>query len=298
MDIKKIIENSSTGKNAVIEQVSLQGHIYNDLFKITAGSQIYSAKVRNINSWNIKESLYCLSSIDNKDKFIHPYTEIIEAGDNVILISEWLKGSQPITENRDKIKLFFKSLAEFNKKNKSDAPYTSMYLDGKTFLNIEEMIKTEASQYFQFYKGKHSLKKLKTCLLGLSAGFGTVIMEDFNTGNMFIKEDGSLCLIDTEYLIRGLNTYQFEHINLFKLETPVWSNITEEAAESLKVYFDALNISGSNAEIQIRGYYLMSEFRKMAYSAYKKETVDFNVIDNNIDLIINGNIYENHSNKD
>lgn len=116
MDIKKIIENSSTGKNAVIEQVSLQGHIYNDLFKITAGSQIYSAKVRNINSWNIKESLYCLSSIDNKDKFIHPYTEIIEAGDNVILISEWLKGSQPITENRDKIKLFFKSLAEFNKK--------------------------------------------------------------------------------------------------------------------------------------------------------------------------------------
>jgi len=89
-----------------------------------------------------------------------------------------------------------------------------MYLDGKSYPSIEEMINAEALPYLEIYRGKHDKKIIKKNIENLNLGLGCIIIEDMNTGNMLKTEKGSLKIIDAEHITSGLNLYQFEHINI------------------------------------------------------------------------------------
>jgi len=287
-NIIELLKHTSLNQdNIQIQHICMQGYTYDNLFKLISNGKSYSIKVRNLNDWNIRESLYCLNIMIDENNFIHTYCEVIKTNNSILLISEWIEGNQPIEKNREDIKHFFKNLGRFNKTNICDGPYTSMYLDGIQFSTIDEMVETELNQHLVYYKGKHSIKDIRRSVLGLCAGIGAIINEDMNTGNMIIDNEGNYKILDTEYLLRGLNLYQLDHVNFLRTEKSSWSNITNEAKESLYLYFKELGTNSFDITNQLQAYYLMSELRKLSYLIWKKDKVDFRIIDNNIDNLLN-----------
>jgi hypothetical protein len=195
-----------------LEPVSLEGVEYSSLFKLTTleGGR-YSLKLRSVKDYRVANSLECLRTMRDPNRSIVGYERVFEVGDAYLLVSRWIGGLQPVRADRELIRDFFAELGRFNRQNESDGPYTSM------------------------------------CLDGLYLGFGCMILEDMNTGNMIRESGGTLRFLDVECLTRGLNLYQFDHVNLFRFDEERWYNITLEAKDSLSAYFSSALVPRESA---------------------------------------------------
>ena len=184
------------------------------------------------------------------------------------MVSEWLNGIQPIDNNRNLLPSFFEKLAYLNKQNIVNGHYTSMYMDGNYFNTIDDLIDWEINYHKQYLQIFIEVNKyLKNLKLGLSC----IILEDVNTGNLLLTNDGKYKYIDTEWIINGLNLYQFEKVDYFCFEEKDWYNITDEARECYRAYFNTLGIKDDEANEQIRAYELLSVLRKNTYLKHIKK---------------------------
>ena len=108
----------------------------------------------------------------------------------------------------------------------------------------------------------------------LKHGFTCIINEDMNCGNLFITDDEEYKIIDTEWIIKGINLYQFQHINYFGFDEKKWYNITDEAKDCYEAYFCALGLSNAEANEQIRAMELLSVLRTNTFLKDSKKDND------------------------
>ena len=276
-----------------VEEITINGYKIPNLFKITTkDNRYFSFKIRSIDKYNITDSIEILKSIVNQSELLVGYNDVVLQGNNYILISEWIDGIQPISSDRENLPLYFKELALFNKSNICEGPFTSMYLDGKRFETIEEMISFEFNNHIQYYEGKHSHNYIKDQIKYLLNGIGCLIIEDMNTGNMIMNKLKNIIFIDMDYLSKGLNIYQFDHINLMKFNKSEWWNITAEAKNCLNSYFQTLGVSKNEAIKQIKSYYIFSILRNISYQKWNKCYINYDKVDENIEQIVSINKLE------
>ena len=84
------------------QRISLKEYLYDNLFKIGNDDLGYFVlKLRQEDERNVISSLNLLGLINDSDKFMNDYSGIIEREGFILIISEWLKGIQPIDCNRD-----------------------------------------------------------------------------------------------------------------------------------------------------------------------------------------------------
>jgi len=246
--------------------VEANGNIYTDLFKIGDNDNGYFVlKIRKNDKKFVFQSIENMLIINDENKFINPYKDIIKRSDYVITISNWLNGFQPINNNKKYLSKFFSLLGYFNKQNIVKGPYTSMYVDGNYFESIDELVKWEINNHFKYIQNFNEMHRIVEILNFLKTGLQCIILEDLNTGNLFITDNGEYKIIDTEWMIKGLNLYQFEKLNYFTFDENKWYNITEEAKECYTVYFEALGIKKKLANEQIRTFELLQVLRTNSY---------------------------------
>jgi hypothetical protein len=252
-----------------LQKISLKNYTYDNLFKMGNEKLGYFAiKIRKHNEKNVKNSYSILCKVNDSDNLIHKNIGIIEKGMYIITVSDWLNGKQPIDNNRDLLPLFFSKLAVFNKNNISKGPYTSMYLDLKYFDNIVELIDWEIKYNNTYLPKNIDAKIIMEVLETFKRGISCVINEDMNCGNMFITNNGECKILDTEWLIYGLNLYQFQHFDYFGFEEKTWHKITDEALECYNAYFKSLGICNNEANEQIRAVELLNILRQNTYWKY------------------------------
>ena len=177
---------------------------------------------------------------------------------------------QPIDRDREQILSLFGRLAHFNRNNLVDGPYTSMHADGRYSQTISELVDSELEYHLQFFDLESMKSVCLEALEPLKHGLGCIVNEDTNTGNMFIPNDGMPVFIDTEWLHRGLNLHQFDHLDFFGFEEPAWYRITEEASGCYEAYFSELTVSRDEANDQIRAFEILRVFRMNTYWKYFK----------------------------
>ena len=291
--IKRLLDSHlRNDKFKTLEPVQLEDHTYTDLFKgITGGNETFAVKLRQ-KTESIKNSIKYLNALNDSEDFILKYKNLIETENYYIFISEWLEGCQPTKTDRYLLKDFFKKLAHLNLNNTSSNSFSSMYLDGKSYPSIEEMINAEALPYLEIYRGKHDKKIIKKNIENLNLGLGCIILEDMNTGNMLKTEKGSLKIIDAEHITSGLNLYQFEHINILGLNKKEWYNITDEAKEVLNAYFSEIGESKNKAFLQIKAFAVLSFLRELYFQVWQKQKIDYSEKDRIFDIILNCGIEE------
>jgi hypothetical protein len=261
--------------NGTMQKVELKDYVYNDLFKMGNDDLGYFAlKIRRKKETNFKDSINYLEIANDVDNFINKNSGIIEKDDYILTISQWLNGKQPIDNDRDKLPLFFSKLAAFNKNNIADSPYTSMYLDSKYFDSADELIDWEINYHKKYFFEEMVIKRIIEILESLKNGFTCLINEDMNCGNLFITEDEQYKIIDTEWIIRGINLYQFQHVNYFGFDEKTWYNITDEAQKCYEAYFGTLGISNAEANEQIRAVELLNVLRVNTFLKYSKKDDD------------------------
>jgi hypothetical protein len=258
-----------------INPVGLKGYKYNDLFKIGNENIGYFAlKIRSVNKKYVLDSIENMSKINDREEFINRNKDIIEKNGSIIMVSDWLKGLQPIDKKRENLPQFFSKLAYINKQNIVRGPYTSMYVDGNYFETIEDLINWEMDYHKKYLQDVMDIKEIIEILEPLKNGLPCIILEDMNTGNLFITDDGKYKFIDTEWIIRGLNLYQFEKIDYFGFEERKWYNISGEAKECYIAYFETLGIRIEEANEQIKAFELLQVIRKNTYLKYFKKDDD------------------------
>ena len=99
----------------------------------------------------IIDTINCLPLLNDNEGFVNKIIDVIEKDNHIIMISEWLNGVQPIDEkNRKLLPSFFEKLAFLNKQNIINGPYTSMYLDGKYFETINDLINWEINYHRKY----------------------------------------------------------------------------------------------------------------------------------------------------
>ena len=246
--------------------MELKEYVYNDLFKCGNDNTGYFVlKIRNKNQKNVFDSINRLNSINDQEKFIHKYTDIIEKNGFLIMAFDWIKGFQPIDNNRKYLPMFFAKLAKFNKGNIVKSYFTSMYVDGNYFNTIGELIEFEINSHRNYLIDIIDIKLIMEILSVLKQGMATVILEDMNTGNLFVTDKGEYKFIDTDWIINGLNLYQFEKIDYFGFDERQWYNVNEEAKECYIAYFETLGIKFSEANEQIRAFELLQVIRKNSF---------------------------------
>ncbi len=108
----------------------------------------------------------------------------------------------------------------------------------------------------------------------LKNGIPCIINEDMNCGNMFITNNGEYKIIDTEWIINGINLYQFQHFDYFGFEEKTWYKITDEAKECYEAYFKTLGVSNEEANEQIRAIELLNTLRENTYIKYSGKEND------------------------
>ena len=143
-----------------------------------------------------------------------------------------------------------------------------MYVDGRLFPTIDDLITHEIAEHLRWV-GAIDLRPLREALDALGSGFGCVIQEDTNVGNMILTTDGAPKFLDTEWIHASANLYQFDHMNPFGMSEAAWFNITEEAGECYAAYFDALGETRLKANDQIRAIELLSALRANTYRAHR-----------------------------
>jgi hypothetical protein len=246
------------------QKIELKNHIYSDLFKIgKKDAGYYVIKIRKNNENHIIESLDCIKKIIDSENVLHKNIDVFEKESFIIQISKWINGKQPIDINREKIPEIFGKLAYINKKNVVNGPYTTMYAEGRRFETIEEMIDWEINCHKNYLPVDLNWLEISGILKNLKKGIPSIIVEDINTGNMFITDDGKYKIIDLDWLHNGLNLYQFDHFDYFNFYGNVWYVITgKEARESYIAYFDELGINKEEANEQIRSVEILSILRQ------------------------------------
>jgi len=214
------------------QPIELKNYVYKNLFRIGNDRLgYYSLKIRETTEKQIFDTIHCLSVLNDDEGFVNKIVDIIKKDAHIIMISEWLNGIQPIDKNRDLLPRFFEKLAYLNKQNIVNGPYTSMYADGNYFGTIDELIDYEINYHKQYLQASIKTGEIIGCLKNLKLGLSCVILEDVNTGNLMLTNDGKYKYLDTEWIMRGLNLYQFEKIDYFCFEEKEWYNITDEAEE-------------------------------------------------------------------
>ena len=149
-----------------------------------------------------------------------------------------------------------------------------MFLDFNYFDSINALINYEINCHKKHFFENMEIKKIVEILEILKHGIGCIINEDMNCGNLFITDEGKNKIIDTEWIIRGINLYQFQHFNYFAFEERNWHNITDEAKGCYEAYFGTLGINNSEANEQIRAIELLNVLRTNTYLKYFKKDND------------------------
>jgi len=255
------------------QKVELKDFVYPTLFKIGNEDLGYFAlKIREKKETNFKDSIDCIKIAKDVENFINVNTGVIENDNYVIAISKWLNGKRPIDNDRDKMPVFFSKLATFNKNNIVSGPYTSMYTYYRYFDTADELIDWEINYHKKFFFESMETKRITEILEILKRGITCIINEDMNCGNLFVTDDKQYKIIDTEWIIRGINLYQFQWINYFGVEEKAWYMVTEEAKECYEAYFGTLGLSNAEANDQIRAIELLNVLRINTYlKDYKKD---------------------------
>jgi hypothetical protein len=262
-----------------VNNVELKGHIYEDLFKIGSENIGYFAlKIRENNKKYVLDSIKNISIIKDNEKFIHKNIDAIHKDNYIIMVSEWLYGLQPIDNNRKYLPKFFSLLANFNKQNKVNRKFTSMYVDGNYFDNIKDLIDWEIKYHKNYMQDIMETKEIIEILKIMEYGLSCVILEDMNTGNLIITNDGKYKFLDTEWIINGLNLYQFEKIDYFGFEERKWYNINEEAKDCYFAYFETLGIKINEANEQIKAFELLKVLRDNTYLKHFGKNNDEEII--------------------
>lgn len=285
MEILKESRFPHLWKSAV--PVEMKGHTYSDLFKAGNSREgYYSVKVRNKNLWQIKESLHCLSELKDPECSVLPYCEILETENCFIFISPWIDGIQPVDSLRESLPCFFEQLALLNKNNPVNNSCTSMYVDGRLFKSVEELVDYETTLLLKSYRGKRRADELRELLKPLKEGFACIVHEDMNTGNLILDRRGKALFLDTEYLLRGVHLYQFEHINLMNFSKAAWYNITGEARECLQAYFSVLGTPCSRASEELRAYFLLAQLRMGVFLESSGQRYSWKTFDSEAERIL------------
>lgn len=256
-----------------IDPVTQNGFTYPDLFRVVVdGVGVFAVKLRHKSQAHVADALACLASVSDPESLLNRYLYVLESGDHSILVSQWIDGIQPHNGRRDTLPEFFEKLARFNAANQVSGPYTSMYADGRHSDSIATLVDSELD-YHRRYLGDVSLgNEITEALQPLKRGLACVVHEDMNTGNMILAGDGRHVFIDLEWVHKGLNLHQFDHMNFFGFREPDWHNITDEAAECYRAYFSALPMSSQEANDQIRAYELLAVIRQNTYWRYFEKT--------------------------
>jgi len=271
------------------QSIELKNNIYKNLFKIGNDKLgYYSLKIRENTEKQILDTINCLSVLNDNEEFVNKIIDIIEKDNHIIMISEWLNGIQPIDNHRNLLPSFFGKLAYLNKQNIVNGPYTSMYADGNYFETTGELADWEINYHKKYLQTSMETSEIIKYLKNLKLGLSCIILEDVNTGNLLLTNDGKYKYIDTEWIMRGLNLYQFEKIDYFCFDKKEWYNITDEAEECYRAYFNTLGIKDDEANEQIRAYELLSVLRYNTYLKYHKKDDD-KEIEKRIKIIIEKN---------
>jgi hypothetical protein len=273
---------------SAIWPINANGYQYEDLFRIgTDPEDSYVIKIRPKTAKNVYNALKCFAWLADEDDLLEKYHELFEVDDRLVLVTKWVAGSQPCEENRDRIPDFFRRLAGLHKNNICSGPVTSMYADGRSFDAVEEMIDAEMDYHHGFYELSFSwdtcLQIVDSCKRGLTCA----VHEDIHPGNMFLPCNGDLLLIDCEWLHRGLNLHQFQHIDFFGRGKPAFYKIRKEAAESYRAYFKEIEVNEKEANDQIRGFEMLSAIRWNTYWRYNGIKDASTVICKYIEEVIN-----------
>ena len=243
--------------------LELKNYTYRDLFRAGNDSDgFFALKIRESGRKDITDSIDILKKISDPGNFINKHIDVFEKDGYIIMISGWISGFQPIDHNRNYLPLFFSELANFNKRNKGKAPFTSMYAGGNYFNTADELIDYEVNCHLKSIRDIYETKIIKECLEELKRGIACIILEDMNTGNLIISNDGKLKFIDTEWIINGLNLYQFEKIDYFGFEERKWYNINDESRECYTAYFETMGVPFGDANEQIRAFELLQALRQ------------------------------------
>jgi hypothetical protein len=249
-----------------IHPIELKKYVYKDLFKIgNENTDYFVLKLRKNDRKDVIKSIKILRLLNDPENFVNKYIDIIEKNDMLIMVSNWLNGFQPIDNNRKYLPLFFSKLAYLNKHNTGKCHFTSMYADGNYFNTINELIDYEINYHMNYFKEIIKIEDIVEILGVLKYGLSTIILEDMNTGNLIITNDGKYKFIDAEWIINGLNLYQFEKIDYFGFGERKWYNINEEAKECYTAYFETLGIKFGEANEQIRAFELLKVLRENTY---------------------------------
>jgi serine/threonine protein kinase len=270
-DIENLLENTRYEQFiGHFKPIELNNFVYKNLFKIGNDKLgYYSLKIRENSEKQIIDTINCLSVLHDNEEFVNRIIDIIEKDNHLFIISEWLNGVQPINiDNRKLLPSFFEKLAYFNKQNIADGPYTSMYADGNYFETIDKLIDWEINYHKRYLQAFMETNEITKYLMNLKSGLSCIILEDFNPGNLLLTNNGKYKYIDTEWIMRSLNLYQFEKIDYFAFEEEAWYKITENAEECYRAYFTTLGIKDDEANEQIRAYELLSALRKNTYLKY------------------------------
>ena len=211
-----------------------------------------------------------MSVLNDREEFVNKIIDIIEKDDYIIMISEWLNGLQPIDNNRNLLPSFFEKLAYLNKQNIVNGPYTSMYANGNYFNTTDELVDWEINYHKQYLQSFIKINEIDKYLKNLKLGLSCIILEDANIGNLLLTNNGKYKYIDTEWIMRGLNLYQFEKMDYFGFEKKEWYNITDEAEECYRAYFNTLGIQNDEANEQIRACELLNVLRENTYLKHLK----------------------------
>lgn len=259
-----------------VQKIELKNYIYPDLFKIgKKATGYYTVKIRKNNENHIVDSLECIVKIADPENIVHKNIDTFEKDGLIIQINNWIDGKQPIDMNREKIPEIFGKLAYINKKNIVTGPYTTMYAEGEKFETIEEMINWEIKHHKEYIPIEINWAEIFGVVNNLKKGIPSIILEDINTGNMFITGDGKYKIIDLDWLHNGLNLYQFDHFDYFNFYGKVWYVITgEEAKESYTAYFDEIGIKKEEANEQIRSVEILSILRQNTHWKRKNRPND------------------------
>jgi hypothetical protein len=275
-DIENLLKNTRYEQFiGYFQPIELKNYVYKNLFKIgNENLGYYCLKIRENTEKQIYETINCLSVLNDNEEFVNKIIDVIEKNNHIIMISDWLNGVQPIDNDRNLLPTFFEKLAYLNKQNIVNGPYTSMYADGNYFETTAELADWEINYHKQYLQTFMETDKISKYLNNLKMGLSCIILEDVNTGNLLLTNNGKYKYIDTEWIMRGLNLYQFEKIDYFCFEKKEWYNITDEAEECYRAYFNTLGIKDDEANEQIRAYELLSVLRKNTYFKYQKKDDD------------------------
>jgi hypothetical protein len=272
VDIKEL-ENLLEGTNYVhfighIKYAELNGYKYNDLLKIgNENTGFLALKIRKNDKNEYNENKYAIDSIrdmgimKDKDDFVNKCKDIFRKNDYIIMVSDWLNGVQPIDNNREHLPKFYSLLAQFNKQNIVKGPYTSMYVYQNHFETIDDLVNWEINYHKKYFQEICETNEIEEVIKCLKNGLPCIILEDMNTGNLFVTDDGQYKYIDTDWIINGLNLYQFERIDYFGFDERIKFNVNEEARDCYSAYFETLGIRAEDANDQIRAFELLQVLR-------------------------------------